>query len=401
MNLWILNHYAGSPESSSTRHFDLSRELVGKGHSVTIFASGYNHFKLTEERLRPGEKWKMESYDGVRFLWIRTFPYKGNGWRRVVNMLSYAWRVIWIGRGLSDRPNIIIGSCVHPFAVASAYILSKMKKSGFFFEVRDLWPQTLIDMGALREESLVARGLRMMEKFLYERADKIITLLPYAGHYITGLGIRGDKIVFIPNGANPGKYTDIRKYDGEVSDPFKIMYLGSHGRANALDVILDAAKIVQDRGTNNFRFIFVGGGPEKESLINYAENCGLKNVEFLDSVPKNEIYKIMGVADAFVVALADLPLYGYGISLNKIFDYLASGRPVLFSGNSANDPIKEAGAGISVPAGDPTALAEAVEELYRLTPEERVRMGENGIRFLKENHDIRMLADKLDQALSR
>jgi glycosyltransferase involved in cell wall biosynthesis len=399
MNIWILNHYAGTAESPSTRHYDLSKELLKKGHSVTIFASGFNHYKFIEERLEPGEKWKTEDYDGVRFVWVRTFPYKGNEWRRVVNMLSYAWNVIWIGRGLRDKPDVIIGSCVHPFAVLSAYLLSKLKKGLFFFEVRDLWPQTLIDMGALREKSLVARGLYMMEKFLYKKAVKIITLLPHADQYITKLGIPKNKIVWIPNGADLRKYEDIKKYDGEISGPFKIMYLGAHGRVNALDVILDTARILQQRGLINVRFIFVGDGPEKASLMNYAKSIEVANVEFRDPVPKSEIYKVMGEADAFVVTLEDLPLYKYGISLNKLFDYLASGRPVLFSGNSANNPVEEAGAGISVPARNPAALAKAVSDLSSLTADARIRMGENGLNYIKKKHDIKLLATKLELAL--
>lgn len=396
-NIWILNHYAGNAESPSTRHYDLSKALVRKGHAVTIFASGFSYQKFVEERLLAGEKWKVENHDGVRFVWIKTFPYKGNEWRRVINMLSYAWRVIWVGKKIDDTPDVIIGSCVHPFAVLSAYILSKLKRSRFFFEVRDLWPQTLIDMGSLSEKSPFAWGLRKLERFLYQKAEKIITLLPYADQYITKLGIPKEKIVWIPNGADLSRYDGIRGYDGGLSNPFKIMYLGAHGKANALDVILDAAAILQGMGLDGIRFIFVGDGPEKKSLIDYSNSKDLKNAEFRGPVPKNEIFKTMSEADAFVVSLEDLPLYRYGISFNKLFDYLSSGRPILFSGNAANNPVAEANAGISVPARSPEMLANAVVELISLKPEDRVKMGENGLAYMQKNHDIKILADKLER----
>src|ERR1700730_16832340 len=127
--IWILNQYAGTASSPSTRHYDLGRELVKKGHRVTIFAAGFHYQKLVEERLARGETWKAEDHDGVRFVWIRTFPYKKNEWRRIVNMISYSIRVVLIGRKLDENPDAIIGSSVHPLAVLSAYVLSLMKKS--------------------------------------------------------------------------------------------------------------------------------------------------------------------------------------------------------------------------------------------------------------------------------
>jgi len=368
---------------------------------VTIFASGFHYQKFVEERLRPDESSKQEYHDGVRFVWMRTFPYKGNEWRRVVNMLSYAWRAIFIGRKLEERPDVIIGSCVHPFAVLSAYILSRMKKSRFFFEVRDLWPQTLIDMGALNNNSLIAWGLRKLEKFLYEKAEEIITLLPHADKYITGLGIPSKKIVWIPNGADLSRYQGVREYDGGMSKPFKIMYLGAHGRANALDVIIDAAKIIQDKGLDNIKFIFVGDGSEKKYLIQFSEKKYLNNVEFRSAIPKNEISKVMGEADAFMFTLEGLSLFKYGISSNKLFDYLASGRPILFSGNAANNPVAEAAAGISVPARAPKLLANAVIDLINLKPEDRKIMGKNGLTYVRAKHDIRLLADRLENVINR
>jgi glycosyltransferase involved in cell wall biosynthesis len=398
--LWILNHYAGTAASPSTRHYDLARELVRKGHRVTIFASSFNHQKFVEERLLPGETSKQEDHEGVRFVWIKTFPYRGNNWRRVLNMLSYALRAIWIGKGIDERPDAIIGSSVHPFAALSAYILSLIKKSPFFFEVRDLWPQNLIDIGALNAKSPIAWALRKLEGFLYRKAASVITLLPYAHEYITRLGIPREKIVWIPNGADLRRYEDVKRYDGGLTAPFTIMYLGAHGRANALDVIIDAAAILQNRGLNHVKFAFVGEGPEKANLIQYSQKKLLNNIEFRAAVPKNELFVVMGEADAFVYNLENLPSCNYGISSNKLFDYLASGRPVLFSGNTGNNPVQEAGAGMSVPGRSPERLADAVVELVALKPAERIEMGRNGLAYMRAKHDIRLLASMFEQVLS-
>jgi glycosyltransferase involved in cell wall biosynthesis len=274
---------------------------------VTIFAAGFHYQKLVEERLAPGQRWKSEDHEGVRFVWVRTFPYRRNDWRRVLNMLSYAIRVVRIGRKLDERPNAIIGSSVHPFAVLSAYILSRMRKSRFLFEVRDLWPQSLIDAGAWKKRSPITWAFQKLEKFLYRKAELIITLLPYAHEYITALGIPREKIVWIPNGADLTRYERVTRYDGGTTAPFTIMYLGAHGRMNALDVILDAAGIIQKKELNQVQFVFVGDGPAKTDLIRYAENKLLKNVEFRSAVPKSELFAVMSEADAFVFNLEDLP----------------------------------------------------------------------------------------------
>jgi glycosyltransferase involved in cell wall biosynthesis len=399
-SVWIFNHYAGTATSPSTRHYDLARQLVARGHRVTVFAAGFSYQKLVEEKLGPGERWKQEDHDGVRFIWVRTFPYKKNDWRRVLNMLSYSVRVIGIGRRLEEKPDAIVGSTVHPFAALSAYILSRMKGSRFFFEVRDLWPQSLIDAGAWREHSVSTWALRKLETFLYRKAETIISLQPFAHRYITTLGIPVEKIVFIPNGADLARYEGMQRYDGGSGEPFNIMYLGVHGRMNALDVILEAAGIIQSRGNRRIRFIFVGDGPTKGSLMKDAEKRALKNVEFRDPVPKSDLFRVMNEADAFVFNLDNVP-FRYGVSANKLFDYLASGRPVLFAADTVNDPITEAGAGFAVPARAPEQLAEAALRLAALPSDERIAMGNRGQAYLRLNHDIRVIASKFEEVLTR
>lgn len=400
MNIWILNHYAGTPETTlATRPFDISKELVKRGHKVTIFASSFSEYAFRELRLQPGEKWKEEICDGIRFIWLRTFPYSRNNWRRVLNMLSYTWRAFWVGMGFREKPDVIIGTCVHPLAVLAAYKLSIFKKSRFFFEITDLWPQTIVDMGALSERNPIVWGLRILEKFLYQKAERIITLMPDADKYITGLGISRDKIVWIPHCVDMSRYSGLKLYNGGISDVFTIMYLGRHGLANALEVILQTAKLLQDKGKNNIKFVFVGDGAEKASLVRLSQNLSLQNMEFRNQVPKHEVVRVMGEADAFILSLRDAPLYKYGISLNKLCDYLASGRPTLYVGESSFNPVEEAEAGITVPPENPEALAQAITKLVAMKPEERIHMGKNGLKYVKKHHDIRMLADRLEALL--
>ena len=397
MNIWILNHYATTPDEPATRSYDIGKQLVKKGHRVTVFASSFSHYKFREKVLQSGENWKAEDYDGVRFIWLKTFPYRGNGYCRVVNMASYAWRAFWVGRGLGESPDIIMGTCVHPLAVLAAYKLSIFKKSRFFFEVTDLWPQTLVDMGALSEKSPITWGLRRLEKFLYQKAEKIITLLPHADDYITSLGIPRGKITWIPNGVDLSRYEDIKPYDGGNSKHFTIMYLGGHSRYHSLDIALEAAKILQNEDKSNIRFAFVGDGAEKTNLIKLSQDLGLHNVEFRDPVPKYEVVNVMGEADALLQCFKALTVLRYGVSPVKISDYLSSGRPILYAMGGSNNPVEEAKAGITVPPEDQKALAQAILKLVAMKPEERVQMGKNGLKYVKKHHDIRVLADRLER----
>lgn len=400
MNIWILNHYADAPDRPTTRSYDLGKQLVDKGHQVTIFAAGFSHYNFTEQRLEPGEKSRKEDWCGVRFIWLKTFPYCRNDWRRALNMLSYSWRAFWTGRSIKEKPDVIIGTCVHPLAALTGYLLSKVKHARFFFEVTDLWPETLIELGRMRRNGLAARVLRRLEKFLYHKSEKIIMLLGNTHEYVASLGEDPSKIVWIPNGVDLDRYHNLRKYDGRFSDRFTIMYLGGLVQSNKIDSVLEAAGILQKRGEGRVRFVFVGDGTDKDRLLQRAEDLQLRNVEFRGLIPKTKLAETMSDADAFVFSLRKLNLYRYGISLNKMCDYLASGRPILFAGEASYNPIRDAHAGFSVPPEEPVALADAVEQLMSLTNAERVRMGQSGFMHLKQYHDIRVLADRLELALS-
>lgn len=398
-NIWIFNHYADPPDRQATRSYDLAKYLVNRGHKVTIFASSFNHYVLKEEKIFNNQYCIEENFDGVKFVWIKTFPYNKNDWRRALNIIEYGYKALWVGFRKEEKPDVMIGKVFHPLAPLVAYLLSRAKGSKFFFEVGDLWPQTLIDMGRLSPDHPVVFVLRVFEKFLYSRADKIITLLPYADEYIKSLGISTKKIIWIPNGVDYSRYEKIRSYDGRLSDPIRIMYIGGLTRSHAIDVILGGAALVQSKYPNRVKFIFVGGGTEKNDIIGLAEKLSLENVEFRASVPKSRIPGIMEEADAFIVALKNIPIYRYGISLNKMFDYLSSGRPILFSADVRGNPVEEAGAGITVSPEDPESLAKAVDRFMGLSVEERKKMGNNGIRYVKAHHDVKALAEKLESIL--
>jgi len=400
MNIWIFNHYALTPDlPGGTRHFDFARELTNRGHKVTIFASSFHYSLLKETKKYDKNKFILEIYDNVNFIWIKTFPYKKNDWKRVLNMLSYSYRSYKVAKNYKkidiDKPDVIIGSSVHLFAVYIAYKLSKFFKVPFVMEVRDLWPQTLIDMGISKWHPFIIL-LGILEKFLYKQAKRIITLLPKAKDYITSLGVSEDKIVWIPNGVYINRFSSNR-LKNKNTKKFIVTYAGAIGKANNLDVLIKAAKILKD--VSDIEFIIVGDGPERRRLEKKVFELGLNNVQFKGSVSKNEVLFYLCNSDILYFNLKKSPVFKYGISSNKLFDYLASGKPVIFAASAGNNPVADARAGITVPPENPEALAEAILKLYRMPKEERQEMGERGRKYVEKYYSIPKLVDKLEKVL--
>jgi len=373
VNIWILNHYATPPDTSgSTRHFDFAKELVKREQKVTIFASGFNHRTRREERLEGKQNYRRENIEGVEFIWLRTVPYyKGNDWRRAVNMLSYSFRVIPLGLRLKKGPDVVLASSPHPFTGLAGYVLAKIKGARFIFEVRDLWPQTFVDIGGYSNKSFVLKLLRALEKFLYRRANRIVVLAPKASDYISRLGIPTSKIVHIPNGVDPELFSDTgielpRELD-EIILRLKskgkslVGYTGAHGIANALDTIIEAAELLQEKGADKVHFLMVGDGPEKERLVAKAESRGLNNISFYKSIPKDAVPKLLRAIDIAVISWKKSDLYSkYGISTNKIWDYMICAKPVVWAIDLLDNPVAETNCGITVSPEDAEEMAKAI-----------------------------------------
>ncbi len=399
-HVWILNHYAQEPGGAGgTRHFSLARHLPAHGWSATIIAASTDH-AAGNQRLEESELSRVQLVEGVPFLWLKTRSYSGNGSDRVGNMLDYT-RAVLSEQNLAglEKPDVIVGSSVHPLAAWAGRRLAKRYRVPFVFEVRDLWPQTLIDMGRLTFNHPAAIALRWLERSLYRSAKRIIVLLPRAGDYIEPFGIDREKIVWIPNGVDLDLFA--MPSPPALSGSFSLMYFGAHGAANDLGNLLDAMEIVGSApGGQEIVLRMIGDGPLKASLITEARERGLRNIRFEPQVPKSAIPGIAAEADAFVICVKNLPgLYRFGISMNKIFDYMAAARPIVISVDASNDPVSEAGAGVAVPPGSPEALAAAFLELASLPSERSWQMGLAGRRYLEENHSMESLSRRLAATL--
>ncbi|MDD7804228.1 MAG: glycosyltransferase family 4 protein [Endozoicomonas sp. (ex Botrylloides leachii)] len=399
-NVWILNHYAQEPSGAGgTRHYSLARHLLSHNWRSSVIAASVE-LNTGRQRLQVWEKKHIDYFHGIPFLWIHTPQYTGNGPGRMKNMLAYAFRALMPDSTRElNKPDVVIGSSVHPFAAASGAILAWRFKVPFIFEVRDLWPQTLIDLGRLRKNSIITRGLCVLEKWLYKRADRIVVLLPKAEEYIVPLGIPAQKIVWIPNGVELTNYP--KPIQPQKNDIFTLMYFGAHGQANGLGNLLKAMALLQKhQNMQHVRLRMIGEGPLKQDLVQLAHQLELTNVQFEEPVAKQQIPALASEADGFVITVKNLPkLYRYGISMNKIFDYLAAARPTVIASSASNNPIEEAKAGITVQPDDPEALAEAIAKLVIMTPAERANLGHSGRVYVEKNHSYAALAERFANML--
>lgn len=402
-HVWILNHYANEPGGAGgTRHYNLAKNLPEHGWTASIIAASVE-LNSGRQRLGPRETVRLEKFGGIPFLWVRTPGYHGNGSGRLLNMLAYSVRVLWPSATKSlASPDVIIGSSVHPFAAFSGALLARRHKVPFVFEVRDLWPQTLIDLGRIKQDSFVARAMRWLERWLYRRANRIIVLLPRAADYIARYGISAEKVVWVPNGVELSEFPDPGPSTNESGKPFTLMYFGAHGQANGLDNILQAMQLVMaESGDKDIRLRMIGDGPQKQALQDLAKQLQLNNVSFEPPVRKSNIPRLAAEADAFIFNLVDAPVFRYGISSNKLYDYMAGARPIIFCCDAANNPVLDAQCGLTVPPANPIALAAAIIMLSTMELMKRNQYGRNARSNVESRHGFDVITTDLVAVLNK
>lgn len=390
--VWIVNHYAqASRQPGGTRHYMLATYLKKLGwRAILITAS--TELNTDKQLLEKGQRFCQEEIEGVAFLRIKAGGGQKGNFRRLWNMLSFSFNLFFLPALKSlAKPDVIIGSTVHPFAALVAFFLARRNKVPFFFEIRDLWPQTLVDMGVLSRRHPLTGLLGKIEAFLIKKADKVITLLPGVATYFQEKGYDPQKLVWIPNGIDVANFPFIPQE--KENAVWTLIYFGAHGKANGLDNLLEAmALLAQDHPEEKLNLLLIGDGPEKPRLMDRAKELQLQQVTFLNPIPKESIPKICATADAFIFNLVDLPVFRYGISANKLFDFMAGGRPILFCCQSQNNPIEEAVCGLTVPPASPSALAKAILALRALPFSKRQRMGLRARVYVEEHHDFGKLS---------
>lgn len=400
MHILIIHQaFAALDEAGGTRHYELAHHLVTHGHQVTVIASPISYL-TGKTRSHKRVKWVEKANPEPGITILRTYTYSAlhrSFVHRVFSFLSFMFSSFWVGLGVKNV-DLVWGTSPPIFQGISAWLLARLKRVRFLFEVRDLWPAFAIDVGVLRNKLLIKLSL-WLERFLYRHADQMMVNSP---GYVEHVRARGAKhVTLIPNGADTGMFNP--QDNGAAfraklglpaahTQPFVILYAGAHGMSNDLGVVLSAAE--KTRTNKNILFVLVGDGKEKAALQAQANAQGSDNVLFLPPVPKNEMGAVIAAADACIAILKPIEMYKTTYP-NKVFDYLASGRPILLAIDGViREVVESAGAGIFIPPGDSEALAQAAQQLAA-NPALARQMGLAGRRYLEEHFNRAQLAENL------
>ena len=314
-------------------------------------------------------------------------------------------RVAGLHRRLPGRPDVILSSSPSIFASLGAERLARRFGARLVFEVRDIWPLTLIEVGGYSPRHPMIRLMQWIEDRAYRLSDRVVSNLPGAAAHMVSRGMDPAKFSWIPNGFSKADVDGDEPVAADVlagipAGKFVVGYAGTLGVANALDTFLDAAERL--KANEDIAFVLLGQGKEKVALEASAQRRNLTNVHFLPAVPKAQVQAVLKHFDVCSIGLRADPLFRFGVSPNKLFDYLVAGRPIIYGIDSGDyRPVEDFGAGLEVPPQDSAALADAILTLRALSPEERRRMGENGRRAALERHEFGMLASQLEDVLLR
>jgi glycosyltransferase involved in cell wall biosynthesis len=384
--LLIHQAFAAIDEPGGTRHHEIAQYLVKRGHKVTIIASPISY--LTGKR--DPEQGRKKRQPGISI--IRTYTYSAlhrSFFHRIFSFLSFMISSFITGMRVQDV-DIIWGTSPPIFQSLTAWALAKLKRTPFLLEIRDLWPAFAIAVGVLRQPFLI-KASEWLEKFLYRQADLVVVNSP---GFIQHTRERGAKqIELVPNGSDISMFDaqGVEKQSWADSSVYTVLYAGAHGMSNDLETVLKAAQILQDR--SDIEVILLGDGKEKPGLQQIAEEMALTNLQFLPPVPKSQMPAALASADACIAILKPIPLYGT-VYPNKVFDYMAAGKPVILAIQGViRDVVEEAGAGLAISPGDPAALAAGIRYLADHAEDSR-QMGIRGREVVKQHFNRHMQADK-------
>jgi glycosyltransferase involved in cell wall biosynthesis len=409
MNILLVNHYAGSPrDGMEYRPYYLAREWVRAGHRVQIVAAAYSHVR-TRQPVLAGNDALDETIDGISYRWLPAPAYVGNGLGRVKNIwafLSRLWRET--PKLVAEfQPDVVIASSTYPMDIWVARRIARQARAKLVYEVHDLWPASPIELSGMSRWHPFILMCQKAENDAYRDADIVVSMLPVVAEHMRAHGLDLRKLHIVPNGVALEEWqTDPRPLPRELATYLAALkrggrtivgYAGSHGLPNALDVLLDAAKLLAD---DKISFVLVGDGHEKARLAERVRAEGLDHVAMLAPVPKAQIPALLATFDIAYIGWQRVPIYRFGIAPNKLMDYMMAGRAVLHSVEAGNDPVTEADCGLTVAPESATAVAEGLRELAATTPEVRALMGERGRAFVVEHHSYRVLAQRFIDAVS-
>jgi len=400
MDIVFIAHYAGSPKHGMVYgHYHLARQWVESGHTVTIVAASHSHTRFNQPKIE--ERITEEFIDGIRYLWLRTRSYKPSGnIARAANIFSFVLQC-WFRSLPIANAEMVICSSHYPFAIHPARKLARRFGARLVFEVRDLWPLTLVELGGASSKHPFIRLMQYSENYAYRIADRVVSVLPFAKNYMVEHGMNKDKFLFIPNGIdvaedNKEEVLPIEYYkmleELKAAGKFLIGYAGKVGLSNVLHPFIEGVAKSADA---NVHAVIIGDGALLPELRMLTEDLKVdERVTFLDPVSRAQIRHFLSFMDAGYVGYQKQPLYRFGISPTKVNDYMLAALPIIYAVEAPGDVVAESGAGISCRAEDSDAISDAIMSLRKLSQDELRAMGLRGREWLIANRDYKILASR-------
>lgn len=398
MNILLINHYAGSPEMGMEfRPYYFAREWVKMGCHVHIIAGDFSH--LRKENPKVEEDMQYEDVDGIQYCWLKTGRYEGNGIGRAMTMFRFCYKLRKYSEKILKKikPDVIITSSTYPLDTFPAQYMRKKCHARLIHEVHDMWPATLIELGGMSKYHPFVQLIQIGENSAYKNSDRVVSLLPCAKDYMVRHGMKAEKFFCIENGVVEEDWKNPMPLPAEMerelenlkrSKKFIVGYFGGHALSNALGNLVKAAERIQNK---DIHFVLVGNGVEKERLKNYVKKHRVQNVTFFPPVQKGSIPNLLKYFDISYCGAKESLLYQYGISLNKIYDSLYAGVPVLLAFRANGNLIEKYNCGV-VSKGEPLEIAKKIEMLLQMTQEEKMKMSANARKVIKEKYLISKLA---------
>ncbi|HAA11940.1 MAG TPA: hypothetical protein DCE41_09670 [Cytophagales bacterium] len=395
-HVWVFSQDESTPQIGSlVRHYFLGRELKNHNVKVTIFAGNNSHFFSNPPQF--DGNYKVESIDGIQFCWIKLPQYKNQkGFKRIISWVLFMWKAFFVPVKKIGKPDYIIVSSFPLLPVINAFWFKwRLKAKKFIFEIRDIYPLTLIELGNFKPWNPIIVGLRIIEKITYRRADHIVSVLSHTYEHIEESVKKPFDFHWISNGVSRTVIQEKEPLDPEVAalipnDKFIICYSGSLSYAYALDSLVSAAELLKDQ--TDIHFVFLGGGPLKEELIKRAAPIG--NITFLPKIPKLQVQSVLERCDVLYAGWLPSPLWRFGISSNKLFDYMYAGKPVIVACDFDRLPVMLAGSGYQVDPADANAMAEVIVKLKEIPDEEREAIGQKGKDYVLDHFTYEKLSLK-------
>tara|TARA_Y100000996_G_scaffold415532_1_gene410880 strand:+ start:5556 stop:6761 length:1206 start_codon:yes stop_codon:yes gene_type:complete len=392
-NIWLICKYASSDKYSfNTRHFELSKEWVKNGYDVTIFSSHKSHLIKSNYPLFSGP-YLFEKVDGIKTFWLKVINYKyAFSLKRIISWIQFEYKLLILNKKKLSKPNVIIVSSLSLFSILTGVFFSKRYKAKLILEIRDIWPQSLIELQKFSKNNPIIMLLRSIEKYGYRKSDLVVGTMPNLREHLKSSLIKPPPNITIPQGLKKDYTKNFmnlsKKYVNEniPTNKFIFAYTGSINKNNPIDCFLEIASEISHL---NIHFLILGSGDRKSDLLKKYSHC--QNISFPPYLDKKYVVDFLSYSSVCIDSL--LPGIGrYGISRNKWIDYMVASKPIICFYEGYKSILNEANCGEFVKYGDIKALKKIILKYSIMSDSELKKIGNRGKDFLLENRTFDKLA---------